>query len=82
MLLPSNQVASRLAMIRPLEHEGPLCSTSLMLMKFRRILHRARRSLRATLPWGINQCEVKKSLSHRRGKSPSSERGKFLHSRQ
>ena len=81
LLLPANQVASSLVMIRPLEHEGPLCSTGLMTMKFRRLLHRARRSLHAALPRGINQGEAKKSLSHRRGKSSSSGRGKFPHSR-
>ena len=82
VLLPSNWAASHLVMIRPVEHRGPLCSTGRMTMKFRRILHRARKSLHAALPWGINLGEAKKSLSHRRGKSPSSGQGKFPHSRQ
>ena len=79
--LPSNRAASCLEMIRPLELEGPLCSTGLMTMKLRWTLHRARRSLRTALPWGINQGEAKKSLSHKQGKSPSSGRGKFRHNR-
>ena len=81
VLLPSNRAASRLVIISPVEREGPLCSTGLMTMKFRWILHRARRSLHAALPWGINQGEAKKSLSHRQGKSPSSGQGKFPHSK-
>ena len=45
LLLPSNQATSRLAMIRPLECEGPWCSIGLTTMRFSRTLPRARKGL-------------------------------------
>ena len=81
LLFPSNQAASHLVMIRPLEREGPRCLIGLMTMKFRWLLHRARRSLHVACTWKINQGEAKKSPSSKRGKSPSSGQGKFPYSR-
>ena len=81
LLLPANLVAYRLAMIRPIDHEGPRCSIGLTTTKFKRLLRRARRSLREACARGINQGKTKKAVNRRRVESLSSGWRKQLRSR-
>ena len=75
VLLPSSRAASRLVVTRPLRHEGPRCSSGRMTMKFRWLLHRARRCLRAACAWRNSRWEGRKFPNNRRWESPSSRQG-------
>ena len=73
-LVPSNQAASRLVAIRPLEREGPRCSSGQMTTKLRWLLHQTLNRLRAARAWRNKRRKVKTS--------PSSGLGESLRSKQ